>query len=106
MNAIKFSHKYFKLNTQARTAVLLDVLNVNLEDISDRFKAYDTEYFTPDRKMNYYKLPKKGKFMLLIFRDDGFCIFTTLRRWLPAKEKYYRGLIGQNFHIVIEEEKV
>lgn len=43
--------------------------------------------------------------------DDGWdftctvmLLWTTVRRWTPRKEAYYRGLRGQMFDIEVEEK--
>ena len=97
---IKFSHRYKKLsidqNKCCAIARLLDVININLENLSEEFRNYDTDD-------GLYPLPKKGKYMILIFLKPHSLgieernLFTTIRRWLPAKEKYYRSHIGQAF---------
>jgi hypothetical protein len=104
---IKFSHCYGKLldgnERPVLAAKLLEVLPVDLGDLSRWFIAYDTDH-------GVYKLPKKGKYLLLIFRRTnsallkGKDIFTTLRRATPEKEKFYRGAIGQWFDVIIERK--
>lgn len=96
---IKFSHKYTKLfkagsfNGYTSSAVLLDVIVVNLEDLSKTFLDYDTD-------SGLFPLPKKGKYMMLLFCKSGTNdLFPTLRRWTPEKEKYYRSGIGIIFDI-------
>lgn len=95
---IKFSHLYRKVldqhNDGIESAKLLDVLIVELSELSAAFLDYDTE-------CGKFKLPKRGKYMMLILEkphEDWVCasdLLTTLRRWTPEKERYYRGLIGQ-----------
>lgn len=107
MLKIKFSHSYNKIglafkptSRYLKTATLLDVINVKLEDLSFAFLGYDTTYYEKG-KLENYKLPKKGDYLLLIFL--GECgIFTTLRRQVPAKELYYRDKIGDVFEVIIE----
>jgi hypothetical protein len=106
---IKFSHGYTKLLNAFvphENAKLLEVLTVNLEELSTHFLDYDTDDGT-------FQLPESGKFLCLLFlkpKTDGSYnvsdyaaanLFTTLRRWTPAKETYYRSLIGENFAIEI-----
>jgi hypothetical protein len=106
MKQIKFSHKYYKLPMNVGTATLLQVLTINKEDLSPEFVEYDTSYpangkyseeGTPDK---HYPLPN-GKLLLLILQTGW--IWTTIRRWTPEKERYYRGSIGETFNIAIEE---
>lgn len=95
MPTIKFSHKYNKLRKKylfATTAILLDVISVELSQLSQEFLAYDTDYGT-------FKLPESGKYMMLIFLKDRENIFTTLRKYSDEKEKHYRENIGKEFDI-------
>jgi hypothetical protein len=99
MNRIKFSHSYKKLRGANLNGVkLLDVLVANLESLSTPFLEYDTD--------NVYALPKKGKYLMLIFEknigDDEFNLFTTLRRYTPEKLIYYNFKVGELFKIEIE----
>jgi hypothetical protein len=109
--AIKFSHAYDKFPAGYYLSKLLDVLPVRLEDLSQEFLKYDT-FIEGDE---YYKLPKKGDYMILMLRstartdDDGSVLepsqlWTTIRRRTPEKEKYYRGLIGQVVNCKIVKE--
>ncbi len=110
MRTIKFSNRYSKfpriligkngkLSYFSKT-FLIEVLNVNLEDLSVPFIAYDTSYWNPIE--GRYKLPKKGKYMVLMLRTNGE-LWTTIRRWTPQKEKYYKSLIGQEVKIEIKD---
>jgi len=57
---IKFSHNYKKIagTTEAR---LLEVINVNLQNLSHYFITYDTD--------NMYILPRKGDYNAHISKD-------------------------------------
>jgi hypothetical protein len=97
---IKFSHRYSKLMTGkedfgfCKRLCLLDVVNVKLEDLSESFLDYDTDEGT-------FELPKKGDYMMLLFKKETTThLLTTLRRRTPDKEKYYRSAIGQWFNVV------
>ena len=96
MNAIKFSHRYGKMPGGPSPALLIEVLNVKLEELSQLFLNYDTTIYTGGQ----YKLPKKGDYMILMLLSGGD-LWTTIRRRTPEKEKYYRSQIGQQFEIVI-----
>ena len=99
---IKFSHNYKKIAgvTEAR---LLEVININLQNLSDYFIAYDTE--------GIYELLKTGDYMMLIFHKESentnisSNIFTTLRRRTDEKEKYYRENIGKIFTLEIANKQ-
>ena len=106
MNYIKFAKGYPKLTTINRQSVvdyigncrLLEVLPVELADLSAEFLDYDTA-------SGSYDLPKKGKYLLLIMqKPGGVDLLTTLRRWTPQKEAYYRALIGERFYIIFTHQ--
>ncbi len=103
MNKIKFSHNYKKIS-DTNFCILLDVIEVNLEDLSKKFLDYDTD--------DVYKLPKKGKYLMLIFQKEYIYInninkvnniFTTLRRYIPEKSQYYKSKIGEIFEVILNE---
>lgn len=114
MNKIKFSHDYKKLYIrdfveideigdeefafaaiQVREAKLLEVLDVNLENLHPSFITYDTDN-------GKYELPKKGRYLLLIFSKGEGDIFTTIRRFTMQKAEYYVEKRGEIFEVVIE----
>jgi hypothetical protein len=104
MPQIKFSHKYQKLlnshNDVIETATLLQVIPVNLEDLSQYFLDYDTEKGT-------YEIPKRGKYLMLIFLKEhedyttDLNLFTTLRRFTPEKFSFYSGNVGKVFQVMV-----
>jgi len=103
MNIIKFSHHYNKLPPDLRNAELIEVLEVELSLLHDRFLVYDATTRDGDR----YPLPKRGKYLMLIFRyeyEGQEYIFTTLRRHTYIKMGYYIGEIGYLFHIEYTED--
>jgi hypothetical protein len=79
---------------------------IDLEKMPVEFIKYDTEYIKRDGKsIEYYDLPKKGKFMILVlFTKKADCVWTTIRRWTPRKEEYYQSLIGKEVEIVTPYE--
>jgi len=102
---IKFSHQYPKLSAvgiddeqNESNVVLLEVLEVDLEKLSWDFIKYDTR-IEKDNDKEYYPLPRKGKYLLLIFENKGYGLFTTLRRSTPNKLQYYKQSIGQPFFV-------
>ena len=107
MKQIKFSHKYDKLldgnGNIPQLAELLEVFLVNIEDLHERFISYDSVYLDMNEdKYKYFPLPKKGKYMILLFKDPGlFSIFTTIRRYTPKKYEYYKNARGEIFEIVL-----
>jgi hypothetical protein len=100
MKTIKFSHHYCKMPTAITESVLLEVLEVQLADLSQVFLNYDT---TTSKGFQYH-LPKTGMYLLLLLYDEKGCeLWTTLRRATPEKRKYYRDAIGETFKIEITE---
>ena len=103
---IRFVHNFSKLKDgffTTKRAKLLEVLEVRLENLSPELIKYDTRHNFKE----YYELPAKGDYLMLIFEKAPFWgeIFTTLRRSKPQKLEYYRGLIGQVFEVDVEVEK-
>ena len=93
---IKFTHKYNKLKNDDGTIdssfKLIDLIPVNLENLSEEFLKYDTDN-------GLFQLPKKGNYMMLIFQKNKGGIFTTLRRLTPEKLRYYTESIGKIFEV-------
>ena len=104
MPKIQFSHIYPKLldshNDAIESAKLIHMGKIKLKDLHPSFLFYDTHN-------GEHKLPKKGEFLMLIFLKpyESYIseqnLFTTLRRYTPAKEGYYSKKIGQEFEVVI-----
>lgn len=98
MPTIKFSHAYPKLWGQA-TAVLIAIKDVYGERLPRELIEYDTKTVSGE----YYKLPK-GRLIQLIFYGDKGIPFCTIRRFTPQKLEYYKGLLKQEFEIIITGE--
>lgn len=99
MTTIKFSHRYSKLLGRnyepINEARLLDVVPIDMENMSEEFLAYDTD-------QGKFALPEKGQFLMLIFLKPGDKdVFTTLRRANTEKKAYYRSMIGRYFNVQI-----
>lgn len=111
MKKIRFSHNYGKLRAiedyeerNFMTACLLDVFEVDIESLSVELIGYDTTYYEKGQHGNY-PLPKKGKYLLLLFLGDHG-IFTTLRAdWPPKKKEYYFKAVGEDFEVIINDSK-
>jgi len=112
MHKIKFSHDYMKMphSDDYRETSLMEVLTASTEDLAEGFIEYDTTYYERNGSVlikQNYPLPK-GKVLILILNSPyafKYVLWTTVRRWTPEKEKYYRSIRGQNVEIVIEEDK-
>lgn len=102
---IKFSHSYKKLQDSEgnpiTNAKLLLAVPVQMESISGAkdFLAYDTD--------NKYTIPFSSWYVMLLFQKPFGDLFTTVRPMfgrMGNKHKYYEGLVGQEFDIVITKE--
>jgi hypothetical protein len=121
MNSIKFSHVYPKLWEQT-SAKLVHVEVVDAAHLDPELVEYDTRY-RGDRyreaevvdedncgvgrhgyRYSYYKLPKSGNLLQLVFLGNKGIPFCTLRRYSNSEEAYYRTNIEEVFDIVVEEE--
>lgn len=102
---IKFSHQYDKLffnGEQVKAAELIQVLMVNKKELTKEFLDYDTNH-------GQYKI-RPGDYLLLLFKTSfPYHVFTTLRpAWSrlhgnhTSKMAYYQGLVGRNFHVVLD----
>ncbi|RLF50157.1 MAG: hypothetical protein DRN24_07075 [Thermoplasmata archaeon] len=102
MKTIKFSHWYRKLNkiNVSNPVTLIDVLETSVSEWSDSFLEYDTVYFEDGVKKNY-PLKDYNRYLLLFFMDCDGCLFTTIRRSTPKKQKYYLNSIGDSFKVEI-----
>ena len=104
MLKIKFTHQYYKLQSQGDRARLIAAIPYSIDkDTPSDFLAYDTWYYMD----GHYKL-KPGDYVLLLFLGANG-VFTTIR---PRKGRYgdkleyYSAHIGEEFEIVIKEEDV
>jgi hypothetical protein len=122
-NVIRFSHSYHKLptNWEMETAVLKHVEPIRLEDQNYDFLEFDTRYhnslpdsmvfddYDSDKPKCHYKLPKKGKYLILYFKSEDGMAFQTIRsasdRFGHDKETYYKNLVGKTFKLERTVEK-
>jgi hypothetical protein len=102
---IKFSARYEKMPSSfdGTTTQLTAVELVNLEDLDPEFIEKDTAIVGG----GHYKLPKRGKYMvlqLLTTKSGTRCIhvWQTIRRWTAEKEDYYRSHVGETMNIEIQ----
>ncbi|MCX8000481.1 MAG: hypothetical protein N3A69_16270 [Leptospiraceae bacterium] len=97
-STIKFSHDYKKLPHILISILLLDILKVNLEDLSQAFLDYHTSYLENQTKQN--QASKSREYLLILpYQKETNQLFTTLQRYEPQKYEYYKSEIGQNFNI-------
>jgi hypothetical protein len=100
---IKFSHEYIKFphRIRGRTTYIIGISVSSIADLPECFLKYDTE----TKCGGYYDLKGLDKVILVSLFTASLwgMVWTTIRRWTPEKEKYYRGLIGQEVEIVVEE---
>lgn len=103
MNTIKFSHRYDKMPADTilnMGTVLLHVFVIEASEIQFDFINYDTIY-CENGKVSKYELPK-GKVLVLLLLSGGLMLWTTIRRYMPYKYTYYKGLIGDRINIEIK----
>lgn len=99
MKQIKFSHLYKKIVAiGSRFVRLVQVLDINLDELSPAFLAYDTD-------QGKYTLPKRGKYLMLIFESNGKLMTTLRSAWPPKKAEYYKEAVGETFEIKIEYDE-
>jgi hypothetical protein len=94
---IKFSHLYNKMPRDFQHSKLLDVLPIELEDLSLDFLLYDTSYLDGGEEKQY-ALPAKGAYMILLLQAGSGKgqLWTTIRsQWPPSKLEYYKSKIGE-----------
>lgn len=82
------------------SSVLGAVFVVDIKELSQHFLDWDTSY-AEEGKTKHYDLPK-GKVLVLLIVSGGMMIWTTIRRFTPEKERYYRSIVGQEVQIIIE----
>jgi len=99
MNQIKFSHHYTKMPRDISNTELIEVLISDTSELHGSFVNYDTFYSN-----GFYPLPK-GKILILLLwsicETEKNQLWTTIRRWTPEKEKYYRSIRGKRIGVVI-----
>ncbi len=111
MNQIPFSHNYPKLWGQ-KTGKLVYVQLLDAKDVQKNkdLLEYDTKYDSNLRGLyEYYPLPKSGNLIQLVFIGDKGIPFCTLRpeySKIGNKLEYYQSRIGQDFEIVMKDDKV
>lgn len=100
MKKIKFSHKYHKMPKDlSAPTILLAVFNADTKELGELFIMRDTHIMDGEEGKDFYDLPK-GKVLILLLTTECH-MWTTIRRWTPWKETYYRSIIGQGVEIVI-----
>lgn len=121
---IKFSHPYEKLKDtypamlkqttiQVTEGTLLHVHKTRFEDLEPIFIDYDTVYYIEEKQTDgsilhirkHYPIPKKGDCLFMLFESNLSNLFTTIRRWTPRKEEYYRKNVGEYFELVMTYKK-
>ena len=79
--------------------LLLAVFVADTREFCEQFVNFDTLYWDGTGS-GMYKLPK-GKVLVLLLKSNCDFVWTTIRRWTPQKETYYRSIVGQQVEIVI-----
>ena len=114
MNTIRFSHFYNKLPRDYQYSRLLQVIPIQLSELSPEFRRYDTTYLDGGEEKQY-PLPSSGNYMLLLLQGGSGHgkLWTTIRsRWskngglsrkYADKYEYYHSLIGEIFECKVVE---
>lgn len=105
---IKFSHEYYKMPRilDKSKTYLIGASVIHYKGLPEGFIEYDTGYSNGIEQLNY-PLPKTNLIILTLFTDSEqtAIVWTTVRRYTPAKYDYYQDLIGKEVTIKIEEDK-
>lgn len=99
MKKINFSYQFSKITHNGKlieAARLMQVIELDLADISQELRDYDTDF-------GKFKIPAKGLYLLLLFMHPNGSLFTTLRRHTPPKAEYYKASVGFVFQIHLME---
>jgi hypothetical protein len=110
---IRFSHIYEKhgkdLNHGSACAFLLAVQPCRVSELPPEFLEYDTRFYTaaPDGSIleDHYLLDFDDALLLVFYDPRARCVYPTLRRRTPAKERYYRGLLNRKILAVVTGER-
>lgn len=82
--------------------MLLAVFVCDRKEIGELFQKYDTLFIdNKEKDFGFYTLPSGKLLVLLLITGAKGHLWTTIRRWTPWKETYYRGLVGQDVEIEI-----
>ncbi len=104
MKKLKFSFDYHKLprEWEGTNARLLYITAIKLEEQTSHYLEFDTKIRLNilSSSPKHYLLPKKGVYLLLLFKHESGAIFTTLRRFIGTKLDYYDNSIGEWFELV------
>jgi len=96
MSKIKFSHKYYKFPAGYDKSKIAQIIVLDEGEISQPFREYDTVFTSNNEPDGFYPLPKGKLLLILLIANSGRgWIWTTIRRWTPEKEQYYKRLVGQ-----------
>ena len=108
MNTIHFSHFYNKLPRDYQYSKLLQVIPIQLAELSPEFRRYDTTYLDGGEEKQY-PLPEKGEYMILLLQGGSGHgkLWTTIRSQKGKggldKLGYYRSLVGEIFECKVIE---
>lgn len=93
--------------SETRRTIIAGLYTTTSEELPLLFKDYDTVYWE-NSLAHHYDLPKGKVIVIVLFSTnelDYSHIWTTIRRWTPRKEIYYRGLVGHDVDILINVQK-
>ena len=103
---IKFSHSYIKMNRVSgwEKSRLLAVFRMDLKELSEAFRNYDTSYYDSSVDLQRYPLPDHGDYLVLLLLSEKGDLWTTIRPEKFGKFQYYKDLVGKVVDCRIIEE--
>lgn len=111
MPKIRFSHKYYKMPTQeaiekGKHTLIGIQIHEDIYKLPEEFLHYDASFWN-GKETEEYPIPLGKGIVIFIFTcyESENKVWTSIRRWTPWKEKYYRDLKGKEVEIVIEKGK-
>ena len=105
---IKFSHYYLKMRDfdLERPFTLVDMVTVNLSNLTPSFIQYDTTYTEQGINNIFQKYPLQKGDLITLYLVQDFRLMTTVRRYTVEKFHFYSKLVGQEVMVkIVEEEK-
>lgn len=99
---IKFSHRYEKMPKKIGSAFCsTQIVEIRVKEIKELHGIF-IEYDTCKLNGTYYELPKEGKVIIIYMVSTPCNLWTTIRRWTPKKEEYYKSLVGKEVDIEVK----
>lgn len=104
VKSILFDNNYPKLHGQKRAVLCGAITGMTPQFLRDMFPGL-IEHDTKRDDGRFYHIIENGVYMLLIFIGDKGIMFPTLRKQNEENLNFYGAARGEEFEIVIIEEK-